>query len=400
MPRAKAVIADGSAQDYRLQKVGEYWLSQRPNSPAWYKTWYNPAKRQTIRESLGTTVLQEAYETLTALVAASPVSDNAPPSRVRLHDVLRWHWENVAKHRTSAAAFNNSFGHWTGYFPPNTVIADLTPIRVSQFVASLRAQHYSEGYIVRIMSDGRAALNWANANELVSRVPKINTGQTRLQVESAPPKGRPLTIDEVARLFAADPAPHVEALMAIMLNTICRPAAARELSPGQIDLTHRLVNLNPPGRQQTAKRRPIVPLTPSLQRTLELIEEREIAAAKRRRDHDFRLTSYVLYRGKPTSKNADAFQQLVERAGFDRTHEQINPYSFRHTVARELRRLRVPSEEISIYLGHQPADKSVMTSVYAPYEPDYLLAASEVVEQYVGRVREAVRALGVEGSIL
>lgn len=47
----------------------------------------------------------------------------------------------------------------------------------------------------------------------------------------------------------------------IRLNTGCRGDAARDLQPFQIDWDAGLVILNPTGRQQTKKFRPIVPLT-------------------------------------------------------------------------------------------------------------------------------------------
>jgi integrase len=47
-------------------------------------------------------------------------------------------------------------------------------------------------------------------------------------------------------------------------HTLARPAAILDLRPSQFDDAHRLLDLNPPGRTQNKKFRPIVPVTPTL----------------------------------------------------------------------------------------------------------------------------------------
>jgi integrase len=382
-------MSRGNTASLKIGHIGNYWLSQRPNSPAWCKTWYDPATSHTVRESLGTSDLREAQDRLALFCFRNPTQDRKHPSQVKVLDVLVWHWEGRSSKLASSVAFRNSFAHWSSYFTASTVVEDLTPLTISNFRDHLAAAGLSDGTIIRIIGDGRTALNWARNNMLVLMVPQIKTGQSRQHIEDTPPKGKPLSVEELARIFRANPAPHVEAFMIIMLNTLCRPGAARDLTQGQIDSEHGLVTLNPPGRKQTQKRRPIVPLTASLRNSLVMIEQRK----------DF-VSHYVSFRGSPVRGVYDAWQRLVVDAGFDRSEETITPYSIRHTMARELRKSRVPSEQISVYLGHRPADISAMTSVYAPYEPDYLKEASEVVEAYVCRLRAEVMKGDFRGSIL
>lgn len=47
----------------------------------------------------------------------------------------------------------------------------------------------------------------------------------------------------------------------LAFNTLARPEAILELKKFQGDLQHRLIMLNPPGREQTKNRRPTVPIT-------------------------------------------------------------------------------------------------------------------------------------------
>ena len=47
-------------------------------------------------------------------------------------------------------------------------------------------------------------------------------------------------------------------------NTLARPEAILELKLFQVNLDDRLITLNPPGREQTKKRRPTLPITDTL----------------------------------------------------------------------------------------------------------------------------------------
>ena len=49
----------------------------------------------------------------------------------------------------------------------------------------------------------------------------------------------------------------------------------------------------------------------------------------------------------------------------------MDPYSFRQSLARELRRRRVPDEEISLMLGNLSEDLAAITSIYAPHHHRY-----------------------------
>lgn len=397
----QAAVTDGA--EVRFGQVGDFWLSTRDDSDVWCRTWYDPAKRQTRRASLGTADVQEAYQALIKFVAGNPSAKEQPAETVTVHQVLNWFYENRGKKLSSASAFRNSFGHWQGYFNATVTVREATPLKITAFREALEAEGYAPGYVIRILSDGRTAFNWCLDNQLIDWVPRIKSGQNAQQIEDTPPRGRPLDIEEMAKLYIAafnGRARHVEALMVIMLNTICRPGAARDLGPAQIDSRHGLVALNPPGRKQTRKRRPVVPLTSSLKASLIEIEKWEIEAAKRRHERGFKLANYVAYRGRATGNNAEAFRALVERAGFEDPKGMITPYSIRHTLARELRKARVPTEQIAVYLGHKAPAGGQHTLTYAPYDPEYLLDASAVVESYVTRLREEVMKQGVERSFL
>src|SRR6185295_8811657 len=164
-------------------------------------------------------------------------------------------------------------------------------------------------------------------------------------------KGRPITPAELAQLFNAVRSRHMMMFLLIASNTLARPAATLDLRPAQFDSTHALLDLNPPDREQNKKYRPIVPGTPTLFPWLEL----PVGPGER----------YVSHRTKPIRSILHAWRITRDAAGLD---ERVTPYSIRHGMARELRKRRVPTEQIKLFLGHLPSGSDATTSIYAPYE--------------------------------
>jgi integrase len=215
------------------------------------------------------------------------------------------------------------------------------------------------------------------------------------------PKGRPVSAKELARLVVAQPSPHMHVFMAIMSNTLCRPGAALELTKAQVDFEKNRVNLNPKGRRQNKKYRPIVPLTPTLKTILLNEEARQIAWAEKHGIENFKFSHYIIYKRKPVQNVKTSWRNMVVEAGFvveeegKETREPITPYSIRHTLSRELKRARIPSEEIGTFLGHRPKGSARTTDIYTddPDDPNYLMHAAAIVEAFQRRLREEVAAL-------
>jgi integrase len=325
--------------------------------------------------------------------------DRRSPDVVRLHVCLDYYWEKHGKHLVSAPTQKEGIDAWKAFYDEKTVLSDLTVPKQDEFIAQLRGRGLAVGSISRILSPGRSAIYMARDHMLVSAVPKIKDCQTQMDRDEVEPKGRPLSVSEYARLLLAQPSIHMHVFMAIMSNTLCRPGAALSLTKAQVDFEHDLVHLNPKGRKQNKKYRPIVRLTPTLKTILLNEEARQIAWAKKHGIEDFKFTHYVLYKRKAVKNVKTSFRSMVEGAGFvveeegEEMRQPITPYSIRHTLSRELRKARVPTEEIGIYLGHRPKGSARTTSIYAPYDPDYLAEAAAVVEAFQQRLREEVAAL-------
>ena len=81
-----------------------------------------------------------------------------------------------------------------------------------------------------------------------------------LSVPEGQPRERVLTVGEMARLWDAAEQSHLRMFLLLLLGTAARPEAVLQLTRFQCDLERRLIDLNPPGRVQNKKRRPVVPM--------------------------------------------------------------------------------------------------------------------------------------------
>jgi hypothetical protein len=162
-------------------------------------------------------------------------------------------------------------------------------------------------------------------------------------------------------------------------NTLARPAAILDLGPSQFDEVHGLLDLNPLGRTQNKKFRPIVPVTPTLMPWL----GHAVGVSGR----------YVSYRRKPVRSILHMWRLTRAAAGLD---ERVTPYSIRHGLAREMRKRRVATEQISLFLGHLPEGSAATTSIYAPYEPGFLADAIEAIESVMAEIRSHLKRAQID----
>jgi integrase len=170
------------------------------------------------------------------------------------------------------------------------------------------------------------------------------------------------------------------------MNTACRPEAALDLSPEQIDVETRLVNLNAEGRaQESTKYRPSIRPTENLmgwaeemptgiQDTKSVLEQESLAQLR-----PWKLRPrYVPYR------NVDSLQSVFNRT---RVRENVNlpklvPYSIRHKMTTILRTRQVPEDQIAVLLGHRRPEFRT-TLMYGEYDPSYLQDAANAIDEYL-----------------
>jgi len=119
-----------------------------------------------------------------------------------------------------------------------------------------------------------------------------------------------------------------------MIGTACRPEAAFDLTSAQLGFENRLIELNPHGRAQTKKIRPVVKMPESLARIL----------------LDAPSDRLIKHNGKPVKSVRTAWRNLRAKCKLD---DAVQPYSLRHTMARHMRKSGVSAWETAAQLGHK-----------------------------------------------
>lgn len=354
-------------------QIGTYWVSTRPNRPGFFRTWFDPATRQTRRASLDAADADEAQLRLAEWVLANQRLKSEPPQEVFFEVLLARYLKRAENERMpSLPQAMIAARLWSDFFAGATV-SEITYDRVDEFIEHLRAKGHSRGYISRTLSVGRAALNAGRKRGEITYAPFIRDVETQAQRYQKEPLGRPLEIEEVAALFNAIKSRHIFLFCLLMVNTVSRDNAILDLKKNQIDTRYKFIDLNPPGRQQTKKYRPSVPLTRTLEPFVDLFPE----------------TGYIVSYGRG-GKRVDSvktsFRALRRNAGLD---DRVNPYSFRHTISRYLRSRDVPDLEIQVILGHKVPG---VTSIYAPFKPGYLKHCKVAIDEFQDELRKRTDA--------
>ena len=164
--------------------------------------------------------------------------------------------------------------------------------------------------------------------------------------------------------YAAEPKKRRGALHAFLVAEICtlaRPDAVIDIStaphrrqwlPGAVTL-----DLNPVGRAQTHKYRPLLPVMPLLGEWLKAtFDDAEAESSIERTAHWL-----VNYYGKPVRDVDSSWEAMLIELGHPLDREW-RPYLLRHSLATLLRSAGVPLWELQGFMGHKPGG---MTETYA-----------------------------------
>lgn len=195
------------------------------------------------------------------------------------------------------------------------------------------------------------ALRWAVNHDLIDKAPRV------WRPDAPDRQERHLSVAEFAKWFAEVKAVHARLYVEIAIATMARPTAILELKWTQIDWDHGTLNLNPPGRRQTKKRRPTVALDDEI---LKLLEEA----------HEGAQSEYVIERGaKKIASIKKAFQAASARSGI-----HVTPYTLRHTGAVWAVERGTSMAELAQFMGHD--DDRTTQKHYARFSPTYLRGVS------------------------
>jgi len=230
----------------------------------------------------------------------------------------------------------------------------------------LFAKGLKGGTVSRIINVGRAGIRRAYKRGELSSVPFIHD-LPKSQKLAQTPRGRPMEVREIGRLFEATGSDTLRSYIIWLLVTAARKEAILDLTLERCHVADRLIVLNPVERQQTTKYRPTIRM-PSV-----------IVPLVQRLKAQYPPTTHVVGLKQTVLRSPhESWNYARNKAGLD---DLVNSYSMRHTISRELNRRQVPMYEIQSALGHKPRDLEI-TSVYAPYNPSYLKAASKAIDSF------------------
>lgn len=297
-------------------------LVQRPGSPKWYISWTDAG--QSRRVSTGTADRRGAE----IILAEWERALDAPPAPE--HRTMGWILDRYLEDRQGVVVAYSRLQEaalplkaFFGAKPPDHL--DRSLVR-----AYGRSRGVSDGTLGRELSVLRAALRLAEREGWIDRAPAI-------QLPPRPaPRERWLSREEALRLryharyerhrtsdglWAWKHAwgyPHIYVFIRIALATGARKGAILDLTWDRVDLERRTILLAVPGRRQTKKRRPGVPISPKLYVVLCRAEA-------------MRTTNYVIeYNGGSVQSVKKAFRKARDAAGLG---PDVTEHVLRHTVA-------------------------------------------------------------------
>jgi integrase len=363
-------------------QCGEWWLGTKPGRPGYFRC--KIEGRQVVRVSLGTRDLDEAKERLTSWFLSQ--QQGPPPDRpISLAEVLLAYDESHGKALVSAADVKISSRLWVAHFSDMAAAEACDLDRIGAFKTWLAKRGYTPGYINRILSVGRAALMRAYERRLMAVRPVVKG----IAGYRGPPKGRPLALSELKRLYQALREPHAKRFFILGIGTGGRPDAIRALDWRQVDLAGRTIQLNAPGRRQTNKRRAEIPVCDALLAFLRIWGKQ-----------DGWEGPLVRFRGEQVASVRTSWRKAKARAGVE-----CSPYSLRHTVGKWLRSQSVPPWEVAALLGHKMPGYSI-TEMYAGADPSHMKATKAALDTLLRaacvppRSPKLERAKGFEPSTL
>jgi hypothetical protein len=369
----------------RFEEHGLYWIVRHKKTRKFSVAWYDAEIRQTRRRALKTKSASEATKKVEQLVRDGVEGDpkealSKKPMTYVAEALAYYKSERVPNIRSGPAATTAI----ENYLDPR-----LGPIRISAFrkrdalafAAQLQEEGHSLGYASRILSVLRSAFNLAEEDGKIARAPNVPEIRGEDEMEAEPLRGRNLAVPEVAKYFDSINERHFLYYSIHEVNTGgARPEAILEATTAGIDWSRNLFELNPKGRIQTKKRRPIVRIASTWEPWLRTIPSGPI----------------VTYNGGAVKSIKTAMRATVRRSELP---GRVNSTSIRHTLGRWLEDKKVPASEISLLLGHVSTSKKRSTRRYSPadpYHPEYMVNAIRAIEDFVREVNKHTRKWDLE----
>lgn len=391
--------SDRGLFEYRGQ-----WIGEEPGRAGFYRYWYDDGSRRVKRKALPGGDLEQAKEELIKVIGNGAPSKKAP-SEVYLFDVLKHYKEFYAEPKGSkqmmaarrAAELVLLAFKAIGISSPT--VADLTRTAQRRCWAQIaKAEQISAKSITTYMISVRAAVNYAAQPQVI----KVDEQEHEVQLLDgtvpifcneeeiadhvggvvSKPRDYIPTFQDLGRWIDAIDDDDDFRFVMIMLNTCARNEAIFDLELSkQVDFAYGTIDLNPPGRRQTRKRRPVIRMTTNLAGWFE-----HWGDDKPVRQYQDTVEKRLNKLGKPAVDDAG-----VESPGLGMP--EMTCYTLRHFMATNMRRVSfaVSKEQRSKWLGHQVKEGSRTTDWYETFDPDYLEQPMRATDEIIRKLQKHTR---------
>ena len=367
---------------------GEYWLTQRSDSPYWYLTTYDPITGKSISRSTRTTEKVAAEKMLARVVLGydelhtktNPATQGPiiafESDMVSLKQVMDEYLVAIAR-QPSAEQARYTSRHLTDFFGEDVDVETLGFDAQESYLDARYNQGVMASTIERELSVLRAALRHYS-DVFPHRLPLAPKVYYTEREDNS--RKRWLTREEFALLLNAAKSPHIRLFILLGIATGARPEAILDLKWAAIDFNAKRIYLNPNGRVQNSKHRPVVPLLDELWEELARAKhiEQSVAQARRSVRKGRPTCEYVIsFGGYPVNSIKKAFARLVRSVGL----KDVVPYTLRHTAASWLAQAGVPLVEIAAFLGHK--DIRMVERHYIHLHPDHQVKVANIIGENI-----------------
>ena len=417
------------AKGGRLQ-LGRYWLWFRKDRDDWCICWLDG--RTTRRKSLGIGggdadhPPEEAQIALAEHFTATEQSEvfEAKPSEVLVEDITRqWLTHHVAhladptRYAYSVLALERFYeaARKTGRMPDPFTVATVRSSFIRDFVAFRQEEGASAPTISRDLAAIRGPINWALEENILASAPRIKDVKGR-SVARALVYG-PEQIAAILEAAVSIPdRMHVATYVMIAMSSHGRSQAILELDSAD-QIRNGLIHFNHPDRIQTQKKRPIVPVAPTLApwlagRAGHVIQYRSAADQNGKRqvrapikDIGRAFDACLVAAGehypdrglrRPLLDASGGQKIFPARTKFGETEGRLawkgvgTPNTLRHSLHTYLSARGVPKAQIDTAAGH--ATSTGTGGKYDHLRPDYL-------REFIGGVEEFWREVDAFTSV-
>lgn len=364
-------------------EYGEQWIGQEGGRDRWFRYWYDNTSKRVRRKALKSTILEAAKDELIDIVGAIGVSAEHP-SVVFVSHVLDHYIDNKYPAAERAGQLVIQALDKIDEITSGPFVSDLTLVNQRKIWSFMQAEGLSSKSISTYCISLRAVINYSAKPQIV---PDLEGKETEVRLltegvhiecnhaEIAKQLNMPMggkreylpRYEELAEwIDAITEEPQFRYVM-IALNTWARNSAIFDLNVGkQVDFEFGLIDLNPPGRSQTNKKRPVIRLTHNLRQWFEYW------------NHD-----------KPIGRSQDRVEKPLNAIGKAIGMPEMTCYVLRHFMASYCRRTEAkPSkDQRSLWMGHSSGG-SRTTERYEQFDPDYLEDVMNATDEIILKLDE------------